>query len=400
MDAEKIIKSYNLWVDTDAANLAGQQKGDEYNIALGNQSIEADTGQYIRITLNNFNMYKTWTSVNTNNDTFHIINQTSLAETPVKIENKNYRNLHDLTYNIAQQVVALMPTITGVTGTFTPTNYTPDIISTIPGTTDNILSFDISCSSLSGPLPELQLQAWETDGEAYALMGGDRSASGSNVPTWDISLNADVYHFQGFYPAQRSTTPYVYLRSRTLSNFSVETSSLSEPYSGNPPTSDITTSQILAKIQVGTEMATYNSNYGGDYFINIYNRHINAIALRLTDEHNRPLGRKLSEFTGTATGAINPATGEYYSNKQSTLGNLQFSAVLRVDIVQQTLPQERLFQPVPNPLNPKTSGQFYNPSNPPDNHAPNIALRALTLAENSRINKVQTRAGGIVGRGS
>ena len=57
MDAEKIIKSYNLWVDTDAANLAGQQKGDEYNIALGNQSIEADTGQYIRITLNNFNNY-------------------------------------------------------------------------------------------------------------------------------------------------------------------------------------------------------------------------------------------------------------------------------------------------------------------------------------------------------
>ena len=51
MDAEKIIKSYNLWVGTDAANLAGQQKGDEYNIALGNQSIEADTGQYIRITL-------------------------------------------------------------------------------------------------------------------------------------------------------------------------------------------------------------------------------------------------------------------------------------------------------------------------------------------------------------
>ena len=25
MDAEKIIKSYNLWVDTDASNLAGQQ---------------------------------------------------------------------------------------------------------------------------------------------------------------------------------------------------------------------------------------------------------------------------------------------------------------------------------------------------------------------------------------
>jgi hypothetical protein len=293
MDAEKIIKSYNLWVDTDASNLAGQQKGDEYNIALGNQSIEADTGQYIRITLNNFNMYKTWTSVNTNNDTFHIINQTSAVDTPVQIENQNYRNLHDLTYNIAQQVVALMPSITGVTGTFTPDNYAPNVISTIPGTTNNILAFDISCSSLSGALPELQLQAWETDGEAYALMGGDRSASGSNVPTWDISLNADVYHFQGFYPAQRSTTPYVYLRSRTLSNFSVETSSLSEPYSGSPPTSDITTSQILAKIPVGTEMATYDSNYGGDYFINIYNRHINAIALRLTDEHNRPLGRKI-----------------------------------------------------------------------------------------------------------
>ena len=67
---EDVVNSYNLWVDTDAANQAGQQRGDEFNIALGSQTLKAEAGQYIKLTLNNFHMYKNWQDVNVNNNIF------------------------------------------------------------------------------------------------------------------------------------------------------------------------------------------------------------------------------------------------------------------------------------------------------------------------------------------
>ena len=420
---EQVINSYNIWVDTDAANQAGQQKGDVFNIALGSQSLTADTGQYIRLTLNNFFMYKVWTNVNANNDKFHMIIPGITAppagainydpnDTAVRVPNKNYRTIYDLAFNFGNAIAQEMESWETGGPTFTVNVVNPPITATVPGTSDDIIEIELTqTGTYSGALAGLStfvIQCWEEEGESYALLGGDRLQEDDAVPIttggltvpFSIKVTNDgggspgtgtVWKIQGLYPAQRSTMPYVYLRSR-LSNFSIETSSLSQPTEPlNPPKSDVATSQIIGKIPVDTEVCVYDSNYGGDYFLNIYNRHINSVYLYLTDEHNRPLGRVFGSNSLTATG-----TG----TKQSTLGNLQFSAVFRVDIVQQTLPKERLFAPIPNPLDPKTSGQFYDPSRPPNGEdTPDPAMRGLTLMEHAKRNYPVRKAGGIIGRG-
>ena len=112
--------------------------------------------------------------------------------------------------------------------------------------------------------------------------------------------------------------------------------------------------------------------------------------LYITDERNRPLGRLFGSQSLTACG-----TGD----NQSTLGNLYFNAVIRVDVIQQTLPQEKLFEPIPNPLNPKTSGLLLNPDEPLDDSHPDKAMRALTISQHSKSMQPVRKAGGMIGRG-
>ena len=419
---QDVIKSYNIWVDTDAANLLGKQKGDVFNMALGSQSLTADSGQYIRLTLNNFFMYKQWSNVNYNNSLLHFIipgaatgflTNYDLNDTGIVIPRKNYRSIYDLAMNFGLMLANHMNYLDGGTAadaTFTVTVNNPPILSTIPGTTDDIIDITLTQTQAfsSGALTAFNLVALEQEGESYLLLGGDRQnkddyayaitgASTNETFTMYAQLipGGSNWSIVGLYPAQRTTMPYVYLRSR-LSNVSIESFGLSEPVNPNqPPISDVSTSQILAKIPVDTEVCVYDSNYGGDYFLNIYNRHISSIYLYLTDEHNRPIGRPFNSSSLTAT------TGDEHKGLyQSTKGNLQFNAVFRVDVIQARLPSERLFDPVPNPLNPKTSSQFYNPGHPPNgDDTPDANMRELTLLEHSKRNFPVRKAGGMVGRG-
>ena len=59
-------------------------------------------------------------------------------------------------------------------------------------------------------------------------------------------------------------------------------------------------------------------------------KQLNHVRFFLTDRKNRPLGRLQGTASLTAAG---PGTA------QSTKGNLYFSAILRVDIIQSTIPK-------------------------------------------------------------
>ena len=67
--AEQVVETYNLFLDSDDAKSDGQ----DYNFQLGNNTIETrGPTQYIRFTLQNFNMLKTWSNVNFRNNSFVI----------------------------------------------------------------------------------------------------------------------------------------------------------------------------------------------------------------------------------------------------------------------------------------------------------------------------------------
>ena len=60
-----MISSRNLFIDT-SAGLNGSQ-GDNITLQLGAHSINAASGQQLKLTLSYFSMYKNWYSINSNN---------------------------------------------------------------------------------------------------------------------------------------------------------------------------------------------------------------------------------------------------------------------------------------------------------------------------------------------
>ncbi len=429
---EDIVNSYNLWVDTDAANQAGQQRGDEFNIALGSQTLKSESGQYIKLTLQNFHMYKNWQDVNKNNNKFHLVipgpgpypdggsapydpNNTEvlLAE---RSYTSNCCNFQDARYafatDLANQIAGTMAAWSAASAITAEVIEPKDPTSLAPPGIyeggDNIIHLRLTQTvDWNNPVTEINLQCWESDGESYNLFGANRLA-GDNIPPTASSCRVvrdggplpgtDVtWDFYFLYPMQLQTQPYIYMHSR-LSNFSIETSSLSQPYETTRPTTDVATSTILAKIPVGKTECVYDAPYESVYFLNIYDRHVNSVYLSLRDERNRPIGRLFNSSSLSAS--VDELAASYTTGRsaQSTLGNLQFSCVFKVDIVQAMLPNERLFAPIPNPLNPKTSGLLLDPSKPPNDNDTNPALRALTLAENARLSGSVVRTGGALGR--
>ena len=79
------------------------------------------------------------------------------------------------------------------------------------------------------------------------------------------------------------------------------------------------------------EFISYNASIENEYFVNLQQRRLSSLRLFLTDSKGRRLGR-LSGATGTAAGR-QTTPGTFDSTEQSTLGNLFFTAVLKIDVV-------------------------------------------------------------------
>ena len=132
---------------------------------------------------------------------------------------------------------------------------------------------------------------------------------------------------------QLITEPHVYLRC-SLGQNGLESSILAsdETVYNN----DIVASNILAKIARTPESFSYAGNQSHEFFMTLQQRKLNSIGLFLTDSKSRPIGRSKNSGLGTSAGLEATPVGDtlpYESEKQSTLGNLYFTATIRIDIV-------------------------------------------------------------------
>ena len=153
--------------------------------------------------------------------------------------------------------------------------------------------------------------------------------------------NSDPYAItvKGYYGAQRLTEPYIYLRT-SLGNQTktLETSSLSDSKGTRGNVSHVQSSDIFAKIPVDVEFCHFGSQHGNEYFMNLYNtRHLSNIKFSLTTSHGLPLSDVLVD--------------------EKPL-NINFTMVLKVDIVEKNAPNERHTADVRRGINPKFSGQI------------------------------------------
>jgi hypothetical protein len=413
---QTIVNSFNLFIDTERTNICGDHSssGDDTTIHFEGSSIIANDGELIKLTLTNFEMYNNLYSVDVNNDRFTTSYSTTAIPAPVppatepvityaaavddRITNKNYATLGEMAIEfaktIAKRITAIKPsvvrfkiTIKNLFKNLAATNdddkNTYSFVSvadnTFPNTagavclsmsetSNRLLDIEIECrdntdANLAHGITALAFQSYASKGDFANLFGGlrqDDEASPTfqsfKTELFNVGAVASGIRVKGFFPMQRTTDPYVYLRCNLSQSGGLESATLaSDTIKSSSANSDLTASNILAKLKRDVEFISYDNNVGDEYFINLQQRKLSTIKLYLADSKNRPLGRRSDTDTGnkgTAAGLQKIVSGArvFDNQTQSTLGNLFFTAVLRVDIIKMSDPKKLETPPLPLPL--------------------------------------------------
>ena len=324
---EQITNSYNLFIDSSRGHTSNS-RGDDFLINLQDAGVHAGEGEIIRMNLENFSMAKVFSDVNPNNNQIQIRsssdNGVNYETTTFALTPKNYNTIADLADEFAEKMKDALPT--NLFGIVTKGAVIP---APADVNTDNVIEFTLGVASVSTNSKVL-VQMFSEESDSYMLLGGDRiqgpKSTNSRAESIDVTIttNPKEIKFKCLYPAQRSTMPFIYLRAPGVLNTNIETKGLKDIRLDHQ--SDTAHSDILGRVVVSSrEWVQYTAQTGREFFLDIHQKQLNHIRLKLTDAKNRPIGRSISSNTP------NTATGR--GNAQSTLGNLSFSAVIRFDII-------------------------------------------------------------------
>ena len=142
---EQIVKSYNLFLNSDDATNDGMR----YDFQLGNNSIVCGAGQYLRLSLNNYSQYVTWSNVNSYNNVAYLrttIGGAGVEYFPVTITPGNYASIADLALDLGTKVATALGTLPfpwGAASLSIPSVSPPAGVG-VGGTTDNRISFEVT----------------------------------------------------------------------------------------------------------------------------------------------------------------------------------------------------------------------------------------------------------------
>jgi len=412
-------------------------RGDDVKINLEGSSIIANDGEMIRLTLTNFEMFNNLYHVDENNSRFQTRCDT-LSAPPTQIlrdlTRQNYSNVGDiainfaniigntikektsannivlvldiknvvvpgfLPYDVQTQLNYNLPTTQGGAFSATTTKDKPTSLS-LANTGNRLLdiTYQILDGSAGAPIAHginaLHIQCLSSQGDNYCILGGLRQDATSDISFNSLKVDLETnYHrtdasgnFQdvantasrirvrGYFPMQRMTDPYVYLRCKSQQSGGLEMTVLADSLLASN-SSDITSSDILAKLKRDVEFISYDNGTGDEYFVNLQQKKLSSLQLYLTDSKNRQLGRSRTDGSGNNTGGGTAAgydliqdatleknrlnlTGRGYqlnsgfaSQLQSSLGNLFYTAVLRVDIIKMSNPARLETPALPLPL--------------------------------------------------
>ena len=339
----QVISDFNLYCDSQDLQTG---KGDDFRVNLGSAGIQAGDGQYIKLSLQSFNMYKNFYNVNINNNTFTIsgVITTGLVafSGSTAISPKNYKTIGELATAFSSAVSIQLATL--ISGTASVSAVVPDATLNMDDSSDRIIGFTITTNV---NLTSLSITCYKGN-DSFALLGVDEVISPATTSSFVISGATTSWAVAGKYPAQRSTEEHAYLRCDAVNN-NLEMSGLS--LGVNPTnTSSILSSDILAKMPIDTEYINFNTGTGAEFIMNLPNKTVNSLHFYLTDSKARPLGRALGSESSTTTGSA-----------QTTTGNLNMSFVIKVEIIQAYRPNKLITEPPPyNPLFAKKQGVLTN----------------------------------------
>jgi len=389
-EGQQIVNSINFFVDSERCSVVGdgQSKGDDIHYNFEGNTIECKDGEVIRLSLVDFYMPNNQYTIDGKNSFASIIcsvNGTPMAAAISRtiIDRGNYYDVDDIAINFGKNIGNLLAGLSGVPAGLdilsVVNNTLKDQLALAEGFTNVVASTTAGSQTLGSALtgtPEkklldvtitfqttasagaagahtitnLKISCQSLNGEAYLVLGGERGDdSTALLNSFKITIAANTIRIQGYYPMQLVTEPHAYLRC-TLGQNGLESSILSsdEKVFNN----DIVGSNILAKIPRTTESFSYTASQELQFFLTLQQRKLNSIGLFLTDSKSRPIGRSKNSGRGTSAGLEDTSvTSElaYISENQSTLGNLYFTATIRIDVVKVYNPNILQSEPPPMP---------------------------------------------------
>jgi|TARA_A100001015_G_scaffold315516_1_gene427520 hypothetical protein len=381
-ESQSIVNSFNLFIDSGKAAIVGDGRstGDNYLVHLGDNSIEAEDGEIIRLSLVNFNMFNNIFGVNLNNCKFRVTTDRTaqpgggIEAGEVNIPRKNYRTVGAVALAFAQALGAALlaqsqaqgGTATAVTFGANNADVKPPVDTSLGGTDDRLIditvTFDAAHEFAAG---EVFVQCFRQVGDSFALLGAlgldstpPDPAAPAPAPTensFEITVpSTTTIRIQGYFPAQRTTDPNVYVRCASTQN-GLESVVMSDPI-GDTSTGryqgEVLNSNVLAKIHRDSEFINFETGSSDEYFINLQQRKLSTLRIFLTDSRSRPLGRPFHSDTlnvGTASG-LETGAGVIVNQKQNQNGNLFFDCVIKVEIIKVRNPRLLDTTPPPPPL--------------------------------------------------
>jgi hypothetical protein len=359
-EGQQIVNSFNIFIDSEKSTLVGdkQSAGDDVHIHFEGQTIEASDGENIRLSLLNFTMFNNTYMVNINNSRFNV--RGSSVQTPsflnvVNIDRKNYINLKDIATSFATNLGTYLATIS-VAHSFENTTILPNTL-TMSATDNRLLDITLTAKNSGGStvahgITDLKIQCLEAEGDSYTILGGIRQDDATDTAfnsfkITGLTSGATTIRVQGYFPMQRLSDPYVYLRCNNAQS-GLEMSVLSNDR--GLYNSDIINSDIFAKLFKDVEYINYESNTGEEYFMNLQQRKLANLRFSLTDSKGRKLGRTSTQRDLGTSAGLTDGNLDFESNLQNKNGNLYFTAVIRVDIVKNRSPVKLESEGIKPPL--------------------------------------------------
>lgn len=348
-ESQNIVNSFNLFIDSEKSSFVGHghSTGDDVNIHMEGNSLEAQDGEIIRLSLTNFTMFNNLYHIdNTNRQVRVQTFKTGVVDPidhPIRLTRKNHQVMKTLAEDFATILAARLATDSATYGSTVASFTVSDLLPTalaINADSDRLLSFTLTAKDSGGTTVNhlfdttggVLVQCIEDKGDSYQLLGAlriDDEASFKN--SLSITVTAQTVEVKGFFPMQRMTDPYVYLRCENVSN-GLEMSVLDSGVGA--ASTDVINSNILAKVFRDHEFITYHTQTGMDYFLNLQQRRLSHLRLFLTDSKGRRLGRLPGQSGGTAAGLGPSASSDDFSSvEQSTQGNLYFTAVVKLEVI-------------------------------------------------------------------
>jgi len=324
-----LVSSKNIFLSTQpSGGLSGGGIDDGLNsfrATLNNVPLQTQNGEYAKISLVDFTMYRNFYYVNgRNNKVFFRLVETdgTVHDSSFVIPNGDY-TFDDLQTAFADAFTDELNDLVGITGVTATilTNLLPypnqsgvrKLNVKFTFANNDIESLNIQCRNYdNGGVDEDPNLTSDFFNDSYALLGAKRTPI--DDPTFAtetglkvvISGNNKNVTVKSFFPMQTSTMPNLYLRCQeVVDNLESETFKLSGN-GGN--SSHIVGSTILGVIPVKpmgditNDIIRYRGDSSSPYYIMSDNKNISELFFRITDAHGRGV----------------PAAG----NDQPTIGNL------------------------------------------------------------------------------